>query len=115
MPSALRTLLLARRTLAGVSTASIARTTAQKQFDPLEADYGAPNTRLGRAGVVIWHNADHYGQMIVYLRLNGIVPPASRPNSPVKSRIRSQRFPIRQFHVPDADTIEFTVFHRKHA
>ena len=61
---------------------SIARITAQNQFDPIEGDYGAPNTRLGLAGVVIWHNADHYGQMIVYLRLNGIVPPASRPNPP---------------------------------
>jgi uncharacterized damage-inducible protein DinB len=32
--------------------------------------------------VVIWHNADHYGQMTVLLRLNGIVPPASRRNPP---------------------------------
>jgi uncharacterized damage-inducible protein DinB len=64
---------------------SIARITAPNQFDPIEGDYGAPNTRLGLAGVVIWHNADHYGQMIVYLRLNGIVPPASRPNpAPIK-------------------------------
>ncbi len=61
---------------------SIARITTQNQFDPIEGDYGAPNTRLGLAGVVIWHNADHYGQMIVYLRLNGIMPPASRPNPP---------------------------------
>jgi hypothetical protein len=34
------------------------------------------------ATVVIWHNAGHYGQMIIYLRLNGIVPPASRGNPP---------------------------------
>jgi uncharacterized damage-inducible protein DinB len=61
---------------------SIARINAQNQFNPIEGDYGMPNTRLGLAGVVIWHNADHYGQMIVYLRLNGIVPPASRPNPP---------------------------------
>jgi hypothetical protein len=24
------------------------------------------------------HNAEHYGQLAVYLRLDGIVPPASR-------------------------------------
>jgi hypothetical protein len=24
------------------------------------------------------HCFDHYGQMVVYLRMNGIVPPASR-------------------------------------
>src|SRR5258708_4334120 len=25
-----------------------------------------------------WHGYDHYGQMVEYLRMNGIVPPASR-------------------------------------
>ena len=54
----------------------------ENQFDPIEGPYAGPNTRLGLAGVVIWHNADHYGQMAVYLRLNGIVPPPSRPNPP---------------------------------
>ena len=54
----------------------------ENQFDPIEGPYAGPNTRLGLATVVIWHNADHYGQMVVYLRLNGIVPPASRPNPP---------------------------------
>jgi hypothetical protein len=28
--------------------------------------------------VVTSHGFDHYGQMVVYLRSNGIVPPASR-------------------------------------
>jgi uncharacterized damage-inducible protein DinB len=56
--------------------------TAKNQFDPIEGPYAGPNTRMGLAVVAIWHNADHYGQMIVYLRLNGIVPPASRPNPP---------------------------------
>jgi DinB superfamily len=26
----------------------------------------------------LWHDMDHYGQMVIYLRLNGIIPPASR-------------------------------------
>jgi DinB superfamily len=55
---------------------------AKNMFDPIEGPYAGPNTRLGLATVVIWHNADHYGQMLLYLRLNGIVPPASRPNPP---------------------------------
>jgi uncharacterized damage-inducible protein DinB len=25
----------------------------------------------------VWHATDHYGQLVVYLRMNGIVPPAS--------------------------------------
>ena len=61
---------------------SLGAITAQNQFDPIEGPYAGPNTRLGLAAVVIWHNADHYGQMTLYLRLNGIVPPASRPNPP---------------------------------
>jgi uncharacterized damage-inducible protein DinB len=28
---------------------------------------------------VIEHNAEHYGQLVVYYRANGMVPPASRP------------------------------------
>jgi hypothetical protein len=35
-------------------------------------------TRLGLATSVSWHGFDHYGQMVEYLRMNGIVPPASR-------------------------------------
>ncbi len=34
--------------------------------------------RLSMANVAIWHSWDHYGQMAVYARMNGIVPPASR-------------------------------------
>ena len=30
----------------------------------------------------VWHNADHYGQMTLYLRENGVVPPSSRANPP---------------------------------
>jgi hypothetical protein len=51
-------------------------------YDPIEGPYAGPNTRLGLAEVCIWHAAEHYGQMIIYLRLNGIVPPTSRPNPP---------------------------------
>ena len=43
---------------------------------------GAPfpfvNTRLMLASFACAHSFDHYGQIVVYLRLNGIVPPASR-------------------------------------
>jgi hypothetical protein len=35
-------------------------------------------TRLGAASLTVWHSFDHYGQMVEYLRMNGIVPPASR-------------------------------------
>ena len=51
---------------------------AKNMFDPIEGPYASPNTRLGLATAVIWHNADHYGQMTLHLRLNDVVPPASR-------------------------------------
>ncbi len=35
-------------------------------------------TRLGLAGIVATHGFDHYGQIVEYLRMNGIIPPASR-------------------------------------
>ena len=61
---------------------SIGAVTQKNMFDPIEGPYAGPNTRLGLANVAIWHCADHYGQLVLYLRLNGIVPPASRPNPP---------------------------------
>jgi hypothetical protein len=40
----------------------------------------SPNkvSRLGLAVLNVGHNFDHYGQMVEYLRMNGIIPPASR-------------------------------------
>ena len=39
---------------------------------------GEKVSRLSVANVAIWHTFDHYGQMVVYARMNGIIPPASR-------------------------------------
>jgi uncharacterized damage-inducible protein DinB len=61
---------------------SLAAINEKNMFDPIEGPYAGPSTRLNLATVVVWHAADHYGQMAIYLRLNGIVPPASRPNPP---------------------------------
>ena len=35
-------------------------------------------TRAGMASFGLAHMMDHYGQLVVYVRMNGIVPPASR-------------------------------------
>jgi hypothetical protein len=34
--------------------------------------------RVSMATVTVWHSFDHYGQMVVYARMNGVIPPASR-------------------------------------
>jgi hypothetical protein len=36
-------------------------------------------TRLALIVESLMHAADHYGQIVEYLRMNGVVPPASRP------------------------------------
>jgi uncharacterized damage-inducible protein DinB len=47
--------------------------------EPLKSPFGEGSvTRLGVATSVAAHGFDHYGQMVEYLRMNGIVPPASR-------------------------------------
>ena len=53
-------------------------TLTERTADPSGAKGMGP-TRLGAASVPLWHSYDHYGQMVEYLRMNGIVPPASRP------------------------------------
>lgn len=35
-------------------------------------------TRASLAGGIVAHGFDHYGQLVVYLRMNGMAPPASR-------------------------------------
>jgi uncharacterized damage-inducible protein DinB len=46
---------------------------------PIKSPFGeGTTTRLGMATLIFGHCFDHYGQIAVYLRMNGIVPPASR-------------------------------------
>jgi uncharacterized damage-inducible protein DinB len=63
----------------------LATITAQNALDRVEGPYAGPNTRLGMAVAAIWHITDHYGQLVVYLRLNGIVPPITQ-QYPLKVR-----------------------------
>ena len=52
--------------------------TPENYFERPESPWGkAP--RMYWATAAVAHGFDHYGQMVVYLRMNGIVPPASMP------------------------------------
>jgi hypothetical protein len=53
---------------------AIATLTVANAFDGVRGD----QTRASLAGGVVAHGFDHYGQLVEYLRMNGIVPPASR-------------------------------------
>jgi hypothetical protein len=36
------------------------------------------STRIASVAIFYWHTYDHYGQMVEYLRMNNLTPPASR-------------------------------------
>ena len=57
--------------------------TPANALEPAGGPYGGMSTRLGLATLAVWHASDHYGQLVVYLRMNGVVPPESQP-APVK-------------------------------
>ena len=53
--------------------------TAQNQLEMVKSPFGQGEMpRAEAASVPVWHTFDHYGQMVVYARMNGVVPPASR-------------------------------------
>ena len=56
----------------------LASINAQNALDRVEGRYGGPSTKLGIAVTAVWHIADHYGQIVEYLRMSGIVPPATQ-------------------------------------
>jgi len=47
----------------------------------MESPAGSKSTRLHLAEFGVAHAYNHYGQMVEYLRMNGVVPPASRGKS----------------------------------
>jgi len=56
----------------------LATVNAQNALDRVVGGYAAPNTKLGVAVAAVWHVSDHYGQVVEYLRMNGIVPPSTQ-------------------------------------
>jgi uncharacterized damage-inducible protein DinB len=52
---------------------AIGTLTAQNAFESVRGT----QTRASLAGGVIDHGFDHYGQLAEYLRMNGVIPPAS--------------------------------------
>jgi hypothetical protein len=53
--------------------------TPENLMEPIHSAFGKTMVpRLNMVTVPQWHSFDHYGQMVVYARMCGIVPPASR-------------------------------------
>jgi uncharacterized damage-inducible protein DinB len=58
---------------------AIGQKNATVNASPISPLKGAEVTRLALVMESLIHAFDHYGQMVEYLRMNGVVPPASRP------------------------------------
>jgi len=43
-------------------------------------------TKLGAMDFNTAHNMEHYGNLVTYMRINGIVPPSSEPRQPAASK-----------------------------
>jgi len=61
----------------GYSHKAMRSLTEQNFFEMVQA-YGSKTPRGQVASELVWHGFDHYGQAVVYLRMNNIIPPASR-------------------------------------
>jgi uncharacterized damage-inducible protein DinB len=56
-----------------------ATVTATNAFEPIKGLSGAkPDTRLGLIVMAVVHSSNHYGQVVEYLRMNGLVPPRTQ-------------------------------------
>lgn len=58
---------------------AIGQKTVPVKSSPISPLKSAEATRLALVVESLVHAFDHYGQMVEYLRMNGVVPPASRP------------------------------------
>jgi hypothetical protein len=55
--------------------------TAASGFKEIKGFRGQPSTAVAMYAFGLAHMGDHYGQLVEYLRMNDIIPPASRPSS----------------------------------
>ncbi len=60
---------------------AVAAIDAKNVVQPIASPSPWQKTRLSFAEDAVAHSFDHYGQLVEYLRMNGIVPPDSRPKN----------------------------------
>lgn len=63
----------------GKAIVAIGDNNAMVKSSPISPLPAGKTTRLALIVEALIHAFDHYGQMVEYLRMNGVVPPASRP------------------------------------
>jgi uncharacterized damage-inducible protein DinB len=47
-------------------------------FTALNGASGSDDSRIGLVVLALTHSSNHYGQLVEYLRMNGLVPPQSQ-------------------------------------
>jgi uncharacterized damage-inducible protein DinB len=57
---------------------TVATLNEKNALERVQGRYAAPNTKLGVSVAAVWHVTDHYGQLVEYLRMNGMVPPMTQ-------------------------------------
>lgn len=53
--------------------------TADNMTQMVKGPFGGEMAKGSLVSLATWHSFDHYGQMVVYARMNGVIPPASLP------------------------------------
>ena len=56
---------------------AIAASKADNLLQATPGPYWGPN-RMSALMAAMWHISDHYGQLVIYARMNNVVPPASQ-------------------------------------
>jgi uncharacterized damage-inducible protein DinB len=64
---------------------AMASLTEENHLDPVRSAFGTMPRAAVAAGIA-YHSFNHYGQMVVYARMNGVVPPASVPTGDEPTR-----------------------------
>ena len=65
---------------------SIGTLTAQNQLEMVKSPFEGTVPRVFTASFLTSHSFDHYGQMVVYARMNGVIPPGSLPAPPAAAK-----------------------------
>jgi len=56
---------------------------SQNELEDISSPFGPGKMkRLAIVSMIAWHSFDHYGQMVEYARMNGVIPPSSQPAPP---------------------------------
>lgn len=61
--------------------------TEKNELDDVASPFGGGKMkRMAAASMIAWHSFDHFGQMVVYARMNGVIPPSSLPAPPASAK-----------------------------